>query len=240
MTRKLKCDVEGVVAHGDRVYTVTLRPIDPAPAFRPGQFLHLALDAYDPSGFWPESRVFSIASSPLRRQTLEICYAVKGRYTTRMESELRPDRAVWVKMPYGDFVVDVADDVVLLAGGTGISAFTAALDTSPATARRSMIVGYGARTAQLLIHRPLVERWRSLSPSFDAVYFAEYSGGPDDTGSIGVVTGRVSVDAMWDRIPRPMQSAYYISGPPPMLRTLTDHLLEKGVAGTAIHVDAWE
>ena len=33
-----------------------------APRFRPGQFLHLALDAYDPSGFWPDSRVFSIAS----------------------------------------------------------------------------------------------------------------------------------------------------------------------------------
>ena len=32
--------------------------------FKPGQFLHLALDAFEPGGFWPESRVFSIASAP--------------------------------------------------------------------------------------------------------------------------------------------------------------------------------
>jgi len=237
MTRKLKCGVEAVVAHGEQVYTVTLRPTEPAPAFRPGQFLHLALDAYDPSGFWPESRVFSIASSPLRRQTLEICYAVKGQYTTRMEAELREGRAVWVKMPYGEFIVDAGGDVVLLAGGTGISAFTAALDTSPATERRSMILGYGARTAHLLIHRPLVEKWRRLNPSCDAIYFAEHAG---DTDAADVLQGRVSVDAMWHRIPRPLQSSYYISGPPAMLRHLTGHLHEKGVADTAIHVDAWE
>jgi NAD(P)H-flavin reductase len=32
--------------------------------FKPGQFLHLALDDYDPSYNWPESRVFSMANAP--------------------------------------------------------------------------------------------------------------------------------------------------------------------------------
>ena len=37
-------------------------------------------------------------------------------------------------MPYGDFVIDGAADVVLFAGGTGITAFTAFLeDLTPAT-----------------------------------------------------------------------------------------------------------
>ena len=70
MTQKLACRVERIVAHGERVYTVALRPERPAPRFRAGQFLHLALDPYDPSRFWPESRVFSIASSPSQRDLL--------------------------------------------------------------------------------------------------------------------------------------------------------------------------
>ena len=62
--QKIRCQVQQITAHGDHVYTVDLTPERPVPRFRPGQFLHLTLDDYDPSGFWPESRVFSIASSP--------------------------------------------------------------------------------------------------------------------------------------------------------------------------------
>ena len=54
MAQKLRCVVDRVVDHGERVYTVALRPERPAPRFRAGQFLHLALDPYDPTGFWPE------------------------------------------------------------------------------------------------------------------------------------------------------------------------------------------
>ena len=88
VVQKVRCTVERVVAHGEQVFTVTLRPERSVPRFRPGQFLHLTLDEYDPSGFWPESRVFSIASSPIHRDQVQISYAVKGRYTARMAQEL--------------------------------------------------------------------------------------------------------------------------------------------------------
>ena len=107
MTQKLLCTVERIVAHGERVYTVTLKPERPAPRFRAGQFLHLALDPYDPSGFWPESRVFSIASSPDSRDRVSVTYAVHGRFTERMERELAEGGRLWIKMPYGDFVIEV-------------------------------------------------------------------------------------------------------------------------------------
>lgn len=35
---------------------------------------------------------------------------------------------VWVKLPYGDFVIDDSHSSVLIAGGTGISAFTAFIE----------------------------------------------------------------------------------------------------------------
>src|SRR6187431_754833 len=111
VARKLACTVRSVVDHGDHVYTVELDTRGATPRFIPGQFLHLALDPYD-GGFWPESRVFSIASSPADRDRLLITYAVKGAFTSRMERELRPGGEVWVKLPYGTFTVDAGRDAV--------------------------------------------------------------------------------------------------------------------------------
>src|SRR5947207_7708081 len=158
VTQKLYCVVEQIVPHGERVYTLSLRPHRHVPRFRAGQFLHLALDPYDPSGFWPESRVFSIASPPAQRDTVRITYAVHGRFTTRMESDLVEGGRVWIKLPYGDFVIDSRADVVLFAGGTGVTAFTAFLeDLSPATSQ-AVTLAYGARTSALLIYRDEVDR----------------------------------------------------------------------------------
>ena len=89
VVQKLICTVEKILNHGEQIYTLDLEPERALPRFQPGQFLHLALDDYDPSGFWPESRVISIASSPSQRRNLRISYSVRGRFTARMEKELR-------------------------------------------------------------------------------------------------------------------------------------------------------
>src|SRR5579864_3378287 len=115
VTQKLGCVVERVVAHGEHVYTLALRPERPVPRFRAGQFLHLALDPYDPSGFWPESRVFSIASSPCERDEIRLSYAVHGRFTQRMEREAVEGREIWIKLPYGEFIIESRGDIVLFA-----------------------------------------------------------------------------------------------------------------------------
>ena len=153
MPQRIACRVVEVVQHGDRVYSVLLHPATPAPRFLPGQFLHLALDGFQPGDFWPDSRVFSIASPPSDRELLRITYAVKGRYTTRMETELHPEREVWIKLPYGEFIVDREKDVCLLAGGTGMTAFTAFLGELPAGHKHQVELFYGARRPELLIYR---------------------------------------------------------------------------------------
>ena len=237
VTQKLACVVERVVVHGERVYSVALRPERPAPRFRAGQFLHLALDPYDPTGFWPESRVFSIASSPDERNHVRITYAVHGRFTARMESELVEGRDVWIKMPYGDFVVDGGADVMLFAGGTGVTAFTAFIEALQPGGRHSVTLAYGARTGGLLIYRDVVDRCAQRLPSMGVSYFVEHAGAEDPPGTI---PGRVTVDAMWRRLERPFDTAYYISGPPAMLRSIAGDLRARDVSPEAIPIDAWE
>jgi ferredoxin-NADP reductase len=232
--QKIDCVVEEIVVHGGQVYSLALRPTRPAPRFRAGQFLHLALDRYDPTGFWPESRVFSIASGPDARDLVKITYAVHGRFTARMERELVTGGHVWIKMPYGDFVIERRRDVVLFAGGTGISAFTAFLEALPASAEPAVVLGYGARTPALLIYRDVVERTAARVAALDAMYFVEQD------AVAGTLAGRLSVEAMWPRVPRPRDSDFYISGPPAMIRAIGADLRAHDIAAEAIHVDAWE
>src|SRR5258708_8558901 len=210
MAQKLSCVVEHIIDHGEHVYTLALRLERAAPRFRAGQFLHLALDPYDPSGFWPESRVFSIASPPAQRDRVRITYAGHGGFTARMESELVEGKEIWVKMPYGDFVIESRADVVLFAGGTGITAFTAFLENLAPAADRPVTLAYGARTSRLLIYRDVVDRCAQRVRTLGVCYFVEDvvgEGGENDPPRVH--SGRVSGEALWPRLGRPFDTTYY-------------------------------
>lgn len=228
VVRKIPCVVRAVTDHGERVYTVELEPSTEVPRFKPGQFLHLALDDSEPGGFWPESRVFSIASSPAERDRLAITYAVKGAFTARMERELAEGVAVWAKLPYGDFVVDSASDAVLFAGGTGVTAFTAFLQSLEAERAPRVLLFYGARKPNLFVYGPLAEACAREVPSLSCRLVCEET------------DGRLQVDAAWPAIEALHDPVFYLSGPPQMLAALTTQLRGRGVSMEDIRTDAWE
>lgn len=246
MPRKIRCTVESVIDHGGRVYTVDLLPSLPVPSFRPGQFLHLTVEEYDPASFWPESRVFSIASSPKERQRLRICYSVKGRYTTRMEHQLEVGSQAWVKLPYGDFVVEDNEEAVLVAGGTGISAFTAFIEALPPESGRQVWLVYGARDPSLWLFREMLLQRFAATPAFQLLLFVESmrGGWSDNLKALPrqprVLTGQISLDQIWAEVPEPAHKVFYLSGPPIMLTTLGQGLLARGVPTEQIRTDAWE
>ena len=243
VAQKLPCLVEQIINHGEQVYTVILHPVRPVPKFRPGQFLHLALDVYDASGFWPESRVFSIASSPMHRDRLRITYSVRGRFTARMENELSEGGHVWIKLPYGEFVMKNIGDVVLFAGGTGITAFTAYLECLTPGSKQTVYLAYGARSSDLLIYRDMIQNRARTTPFLKVAYFVERNDGSrsltEESGQPDHI-GCLSVAAIWPIIQRPHESTFYLSGPPAMLRGVSQDLRSMGISAEAIKVDAWE
>ena len=243
--QKFRCRINKITDHGDHVYTIDLAPERPVPRFKPGQFLHLTLDDYDPSGFWPESRVFSIASSPAQRNDLRISYSVRGRYTARMENELQEGRMVWVKLPYGDFVIRDANNVALLAGGTGITAFTAFLTNLTPDHPRMVYLIYGARNCDLLIYKDMIENQANLIPRLKTFYFIEtqqtqQTQRTPQTQETLIFEGCLSLESIWDRLENPQETTYYIAGPPAMIKALTGNLLKKNISPEMIKVDAWE
>lgn len=234
MPQKLRCQVMSIIDHSDRVYSLTLAPERPVPRFLPGQFLHLALDEYNPGDFWPDSRVFSIASMPAERNLLRVTYAVKGLFTTRMESELHPGVEVWVKLPYGEFTVATETNICLLAGGTGITAFTAFLAGLGPHQAHSIYLFYGARRPDLLIYRSLVESAADKCPNLHPYFLAEEGEASD------CMSGRIDLDKIWQILPDPQAVIYYLSGPPAMLKVILHDLSERGICADAIRTDAWE
>jgi len=235
MPQKLRCQVLEIQAHGERVYSLFLKPELPAPRFLPGQFLHLALDAYSLGDFWPDSRTFSIASAPAERQLMSITYAVKGQFTTRMEAELHEGSQVWVKMPYGDFTIRLDHDVCLLAGGTGVTAFTAFLAGLSANYPQCVHLFYGARRPDLLIYRPLVQAAAQRCPGLQARYFAE-----QDFDGTDCRPGRNDADTILRSVPEPLSLTFYLAGPPEMIQALTTGLRQRGLDPAQIVADAWE
>jgi NAD(P)H-flavin reductase len=241
--RKVRCSVASITDHGERVYTLELKPETPLPSFRPGQFLHLALDEYDPSSFWPESRVFSIANSPAERQHLLVCYSVKGEFTMRMERDLRVGSHVWTKFPYGDFVIAPDPEVVLFAGGTGVSAFTAFIGDLAPTHTGRIHLYYGTRSPELLLFRKELEQTLARVPGFHLTYCLERSVlVPENTfdGRLKVRQGILSANFPAEDGFQNPDTIFYLSGPPAMLKALSPSLARLGVPAANIRIDAWE
>ncbi len=136
VVRKIPCVVRGVTDHGEHVYTVELEPsMRGAARSSPGS-----------SCTWRSirttGRLLAGVAGVLDRQLARRAGPAR-RSPTRSRARSRrawsaswpSERSVWVKLPYGEFMVDPARDAVLFAGGTGVTAFTAFLRSLDARSR---------------------------------------------------------------------------------------------------------
>ena len=162
-----------------------------------------------------------------------------------MENELHEGRMVWVKLPYGDFVIRDANNVALLAGGTGITAFIAFIDGLTNEYNNNTFLAYGTRKPELLLYRDLIDAKAGTNNGFHAFYFVETGGSSNKcdathSQSSEFFTGCLSLEAIWNRLENPKETTYYIAGPPAMIQVLTGNLLKKEISPEMIKVDAWE
>lgn len=239
--RKIEAEVTRVISYSDDVKKFRFRPVKRLPFFRPGQFMHLAIDEYDPSYPWPESRVFSIANSPEKKDFADIIVSRKGAFTSRIFNEVKEGSRVWIKLPYGTFNFNEAagKKIVLVAGGTGITPFISfleyALDRQPG---QNITLCYGIHDPSLLIIGDLLKMCRSGMPGFEFQLYAEKRSGDDPDFDYN--EGILPLKEIAQRRSRDEDSIFYISGPPAMIRALIDELQAEGIPDTRIKFDKWE
>ncbi len=213
------------------IYTIEFRSLNGVYKYAPGQFLHLALDTdYDGSSQWPDSRCFSMQSNP-NEETIKITYAVKGRFTKQMEENLKVGSDVWLKLPYGDLFTQPYNKIntVFIAGGTGITPFLSLFTHESFNQYNNPRIYLGFRSKKYNIYEPelnsvkLREHFAKLCEP--RIYYQDIDG-LLDIHSIFTENG--------------LNSNYFISGPPAMIKSFRQELVAKGVAGHQILSDDWE
>lgn len=208
------------------IYTVEFAPERGKYRFKPGQFLHLAIDEdYDGVGQWPDSRCFSMQSSPAE-STIRITYAVKGKFTTSMCDFLEPGKEVWLKMPYGDLFTQphFKDHTIFIAGGTGVTPFLSLFGHSDFEEYNHPHIYLGFKSRAFNIYEAELDNIKNQSPSIR--YYYEDQDGVIDIDGIHVENGK--------------GRDYYISGPPIMITTFREKLISHGVDPANIKTDDWE
>lgn len=225
--KKYRSQITSIEKRTDEVYTIGIKSLEKKFKFSPGQFLHLALEAYDPSEGWPESRCFSMQTSP-EDEIVKITYAVKGAFTDRMKSELKEGKEVFVKLPYGD-LFETPHDVaktVFLAGGTGITPFLSLMNNHEFKNYTSPHLYLGLKSEAYNFYSQEIERAQKINPLLKVHYVFE------------AVEGFIDLKKVYEK--HGHDSFYFISGPPVMINNFKQALLKNNVEASQIITDDWE
>ena len=239
---KIPAFVKSIASYGEHVYQVVLSCEKKFPRFKPGQFLHLTLDTFDPSlGFWPESRVFSIADVSTDRKDITIVYSVKGSYTSRMENELHPGKALWIKAPYGEFIIsnflNQENTIVLIAGGTGLAPFIPFL--TQVQIENPIILFYGLRSPDLLLFSEHLQNYLDGTNHYLEIYLEAAGSIPVSGSNCEIEEGILSIPNILgyaNMFPAPI---FFLSGPPAMIHAFKTGLLNAGVDHCRVIIDEW-
>jgi ferredoxin-NADP reductase len=239
--RKVKAKVVDLQVFDNCVGMFTLKPEFKC-RYRSGQFLHLAMDPYDPSNNWPESRVFSIVNATNSNQEIKILVSSKGSFTRGMLQKLKKGSEVWIKLPYGEFSFNNASnaDLVLIAGGTGISPFISFLEEflHGNSHCNSIHLFYGIRNHNLLIFENLFNALFEKKANFFLNLFIENA--TSEKALFEYSTGIIPIQKIIEMSHYLKKPQFYLSGPPKMIDSFCNSLTTIGFDKSQIFFDRWD
>ena len=211
----------------DGVYTLELESLDKPFKYYPGQFLHLAIDEYDPAGQWPDSRCFSMQSSP-NQELIKITYAVKGQFTSRLQQELITGSEVTLKLPYGDLFTQLhnKENTVFIAGGTGITPFLSLFNHSTFAGYLNPVLYAGFRSQSMNLYERELKIAQTINTSFKFIPTYQDADGILDITKIYKASSQ--------------DSSFFISGPPIMIKSFKQYLISNGIPVNQVLTDDWE
>ena len=228
IVKKYKAEVLSIDNSIPGIYTLTMASTKGRFKYLVGHFLHIAIDDdYDGCGQWPESRCFSLQSSPTEEYA-KITYAVKGDFTRQMENTLKVGSEVWLKLPYGELFEQEHNilHTVFISGGTGITPYLSLFTDSCFKNYQKPILYAGFRSSIFNLYNKELEVAVSINPNLVIKLIYEDVEGILDIDKIYAENGN--------------DASYFISGPPVMIKLFKQRILTKGVLSTNILTDDWE
>lgn len=228
IVKKYKATIEKIESVIEGVYTLTFISNGRKFQYTPGQFLHISIDTeYDGSGQWPDSRCFSMQTSP-EEDYIKITYAVKGDFTKKMEEILKEGGEVWLKLPYGELfeLGHNKTNTVFISGGTGITPYLSLFNDSSFANYKSPILYAGYRNKDFNIYKTELEKASIINPEFRIYNLYEDR------------DGMLDIEKIYKE--NENKPSYFISGPPVMIKLFKQRLLSFGVLESNVFTDEWE
>jgi len=204
-------------------------------AFAPGQYCMVSMP--ENKGFQEEWRPFTFVSIP-EDEYIELTVKRMGAFTTAMHN-MHPGDKLRLKGPFGEqlnFDESVKDDVVFVAGGSGITPFMSAMRFA---ASRNMpnriILLYSNKTIDDIIYKDELEALGqreniTVTHSLTKRIPAQWKG----------IRGRLNKDAILNHVESPKKKLWDVCGPPPMVKSVREMLADVGVPEQRLRIEDWQ
>lgn len=203
--------------------------------YLPGQFLFVTL--LRGRGLPVEEHPFTISTSPTRKGSISITTKESGDFTRTVGSTMKGDRAA-VMAPYGRFSYLLHPErprYVFIAGGIGVTPIMSMLRHMRDTgSEREVLLLYACRTEEDIVFRYELEEMTGETerPRLTVVHILSR---PD--ASWDGESGYLDRDKMERLAGDVSGAAFYICGPPPMMKMVEEMLTDMGVGKDDIHME---
>jgi len=213
----LKAEVPGVVSF---VFQLS-EPV----AWKAGQFFHYVLH-HRPTDDRGSDRWFTIAAAPEEKVVMITTRFAADKESTFKQNlaALKPGDTIEVADLDGDFTVeDLKKNYVFIAGGIGITPFRAILKEIDLHGDKPSILLLYANRDQNVVYREELEGFAKNNPNFKI----EYVFSPE----------RIDVARIQKSVPNMKEPTFYVSGPEPMVESLSNALKDADVPGDHVKQD---
>lgn len=208
---------------------------DSSLSFYPGQFFMVS---FQDDAEIKTARAYSIASSPMEKKYLEIALNKVGPFTTKM-FQLKPGDLLKFKGPYGKFYFseDIKNNLVLIAGGTGITPLIGIIRycTDKCLSNKIRFI-YSVRTPDEIIYKSELEKLKKINENFDYVVTITRA---EDSHNWNSKKGRINLELLKESINDIENSLYFLCGPKEFVDSVISMLQSLGAKREQIKTDVW-
>lgn len=225
----MELEVLNVKHETPTIVTVTFKK--PNIDYKPGNYFVIVLDVDDPKGNF---RDFSSASSPTEDVIIISSRITKSEFKKKLSS-LKPGDKVTVKGPFGHFLLMDNKDIVMIAGGIGITPFRSMLKyLADVESTQKVTLFYGSKNPEEIAFFSDLEEFSKKNKNIKIIITVN---DPKDLKKdYRGLTGLI--DANMIKYNTSVKNKYfYICGPVAMVDSMTNQLKSIGVSESDIRVE---
>jgi len=203
--------------------------------YRPGQY---AMISYKNKYGLPEDKhAFSLASSPSQKEHILFGIKIEKSFTQGL-TRLKEGDSLLVAGPYGKFYYDEKKyaDLVMIAGGIGITPFFSALNyATDCRLKNKLTLIYSAKTKKSATFYEEIKELARKNTNISALFsFTEEPGAPVEKN---IVHKRIDADLIRDLIGNAEGKTFFICGPALFMNAMVNNLLSLGVMPNQIKME---